>query len=148
MEKINNISGALGGEKECGSCGENVKWEYSNGTLYISGSGDIVDFIQIDKNNVKAVVIEEGITGIGSHVFKGYSKLESINIPEGVKSIGEYALDECSSLEDMIIQKEEKIEVKEWEHVTEDEWERINLYHCEDGKSKKKNKKRRYNRDI
>ena len=54
----------------------------------------------------------------------------------------------CGSLEDIIIQKEEKIEVKEWEHVTEDEWERINWYHCEDGKSKKKRKKRRYNRDI
>lgn len=74
--------------------------------------------------------------------------LKIMVIPEGVKYILIDALDECSSLEDIIIQKEEKIEVKEWEHVTEDEWERINLYHCEDGKSKKKNKKRRYNRDI
>ena len=49
-------------------------------------------------NNVKSVVIEEGIMSIGSNAFSGCSKLTSIEIPSSVTSIGDSAFKGCSSL--------------------------------------------------
>ena len=44
------------------------------------------------------LIIEDGVTNIGAHAFKGCSSLIDIEIPEGITKIGWYAFEECSSL--------------------------------------------------
>ena len=47
---------------------------------------------------LKEVVIEDGVTSIGSYAFYWCSPLTSVTIPDGVTSIGSYAFEGCTSL--------------------------------------------------
>ena len=50
------------------------------------------------KDKIKRVVIENGVTSIGAMAFYNCSVLTSVTIPNSVTSIGEYAFYGCSSL--------------------------------------------------
>ena len=83
---------------ESGTCGENLTWEYADGTLTVSGTGAMTDYTDEDavpwasfRNDIKAVVIGEGVTTIGSFVFCVCSNLETAELPSTVTKIGEYA---------------------------------------------------------
>ncbi|MGM9551005.1 MAG: hypothetical protein ACI3XA_01990, partial [Clostridia bacterium] len=59
-----------------GECGDNVKWKLSSeGVLAISGEGDMYDYVPSDvpwydyRDNVKEVVISDGVTSIGDSAF-------------------------------------------------------------------------------
>ena len=72
-----------------------------DGTLTISGTNmpnydyydDIPWYSQRDK--IKKVVIEKGVTNIGSYAFEDCSGLTSITIPNSVTRIGKYAFYYC-----------------------------------------------------
>ncbi len=90
-------------------CGEALKWSLLNdGTLVISGTGDMTDYSGSDspwysvREAVKSVVIEEGVTSIGSYAFSGCG-IGSVSIPDSVTDIGEKAFINCSSLANIII---------------------------------------------
>ena len=92
---------------ECGN-GSDVTWTLdSEGTLTISGSGEMRDYYdeswysQMDL--VKKVIIEHGVTSIGTSAFSGCSGLTGITIPEGVTSIGSSAFSECTGLTSLTI---------------------------------------------
>ena len=88
-----------------GTCGDNVTWKLtSDGTLTISGTGDMADF-EWDgtpwysvRSQVKSVVIKDGVTSIGDCAFGGCISLTSVSIPDGVISIGFAAFESCSLL--------------------------------------------------
>ncbi|MCU6767297.1 leucine-rich repeat protein, partial [Blautia ammoniilytica] len=94
-----------------GTCGENLKWELDNGTLTIDGIGQMYDFVfSADyapwlkyTENIKKVVIKQGVTSIGNLAFEGCNNLTSIIIPNSVTSISESAFDGCSSLTSITI---------------------------------------------
>ncbi|MBQ7740113.1 MAG: leucine-rich repeat domain-containing protein [Eubacterium sp.] len=78
-----------------GSCGENVTYTFDSetGALTISGNGAITDY-QFTNNSpfcyhpeIKHIVIEEGVTGIGKQAFSFCENLESIVIPSTVTYI-------------------------------------------------------------
>ncbi|MBR1452943.1 MAG: leucine-rich repeat domain-containing protein, partial [Candidatus Methanomethylophilaceae archaeon] len=54
-------------------------------------------------NNIKHVVICDGITSIGANTFWNNTKLESVTISDTVKKIGPGAFDNCTSLKEVII---------------------------------------------
>ena len=55
-------------------------------------------------DQITAVVIEEGVTGVGTCAFKGLTNLTSVTLPEtGLKKIGEAAFYGCTSLESLYI---------------------------------------------
>ena len=95
----------------CGDSGSNVTWSLDdNGTLTISGSGKIEDYrSDIDqpwysnRSDITSVVIEPGVTSIGSLAFYKCSNLTSITIPSGLTSIGEMAFFNCSALTSVTI---------------------------------------------
>ena len=101
-----------------GTCGNNLTWALDDaGTLTISGTGNMKNYSMQKVNNkyittapwgeyydtIKSVVIEAGVTSIGSSAFNGCSSLASVTIPDSVTSIGDYAFYGCSSLESVTI---------------------------------------------
>lgn len=54
------------------------------------------------RNNKLKVVLEDGISKIGSSMFNGCVGLEKIKIPDSVTIIGEYAFNNCTNLKDGI----------------------------------------------
>lgn len=97
-------------------CGDNLTWVLdSDGVLTISGTGGMYDYswglyAYDDKrspwhnnNNIKSIIINDGVTSIGSDAFYECSSLKTIVIPESVTSIGRSAFRDCTSLTDVII---------------------------------------------
>ncbi|MBR3953421.1 MAG: leucine-rich repeat protein [Oscillospiraceae bacterium] len=88
-----------------GYCGTNLQWVLnSEGTLTISGNGAMTDFsssVSVPwypyRSNIKAIVIEEGVTSIGNNAFYYYYDNVSgdLVIPNSVTSIGDYAFYDC-----------------------------------------------------
>ena len=83
---------------------------YEDGTLTISGTGAMKDYNindtqspVINHQNVKKVMIEDGVTSIGNYAFYDCSNLTSITIPDSVTSIGNGVLEACSSLKTISI---------------------------------------------
>ncbi|WP_418755896.1 leucine-rich repeat protein [Eubacterium ventriosum] len=116
-----------------GKCGKNVGWTLADGTLIISGRGNMGDYNTYSyyspfyrENNIKSIIIEDGVTSIGKNMFYccnglkyviipesmvsindyafyGCDKLTSITIPDSLTSIGNYAFSGCERLENIMI---------------------------------------------
>ena len=94
-----------------GSCGDSVLWSLDtiSGELVISGSGAINDFEYPDNASpwnrlaVKHLVIEEGVTEIGSYAFYSCENLSSIQLPTSLKRIGIFAFTCCYALDSIYI---------------------------------------------
>ena len=76
-----------------GRCGANLTWMLDDdGTLTISGTGDMYDYYYdspfYKNSSIKSVIIENGITSIGTTAFMQCDSLESVTIPDSVTSIG------------------------------------------------------------
>ena len=81
-----------------GTCGEATSWMVTNdGILIISGTGAVKDYSTDAENDtrpwalyrdiIKGVVVEDGVTSIGSGVFAYMPNLETAEIAGSVKSI-------------------------------------------------------------
>lgn len=92
----------------CGATeNDHVKWSFDSrtGVLTISGTGAMADYKILKEDGVMhtsagwkdfdeditAVVIDRGVTSIGSYAFFRCTNLESVSILEGVESIGDRA---------------------------------------------------------
>ena len=81
-----------------GQCGENVFYAmYSNGKVLLKGTGDTYDYGSSNRSpfyrndDVKSVVISEGVTSVGDDLFIRCLNLESASLPTTVTSIGSTA---------------------------------------------------------
>lgn len=101
LQANNRLSGNCGAENN----ETNVTWELEQNnsdssnptyTLTISGAGDMKDFTNGTQpwynfqNSITKLKIDNGITHIGSHSFRG-TKISNIKIPDSVRTIGDYA---------------------------------------------------------
>ena len=95
-----------------GSCGDNVTWSFSDGTLTIQGTGDMRDYSFLSDSApwyddfgllIRTVRIGDGVTSIGDHTFTELMNLTSVTIPNSVTSIGDRAFHECRSLASVTI---------------------------------------------
>lgn len=87
-----------------GGAGKDVKWTFEKGVLTISGTGKIKDYRRGDAwfpSNVEILVVEEGITHIGSNLCRDARKLISVSLPSTLKSIGANAFANCTKLPDI-----------------------------------------------
>ena len=112
----------------------NIRWVLDdNGCLNLTGTGSIPTYNTTDAfpwsaytNEIKSIIIEEGITDIGNHAFSNCDKaieitiastvtsigycsfyncaaLESITLHEGIKTISQSAFGSCSSLKEITV---------------------------------------------
>ena len=93
-----------------GNLGSNLKWELYEGTLTISGKGEMINMDSREavpwkqyKKSIKSVIISEDITSVGDNAFYKCWNLISVTIPNSVISIGEYAFYDCSGLSSITI---------------------------------------------
>ena len=86
-----------------GSCGSNITWSFDDqsGTLTISGIGQM-SFKSAPwssySNDIKTVVIGEGVTAIAGYAFCDCYNLEEISLPNTLCSIDQYAFASCRNL--------------------------------------------------
>ena len=90
---------------DSGACGDNLTYTLdSNGVLTISGTGDMQNSsFGWNKNKIKSVIINDGVTSIGDSAFDGCTGLTSITIPDSIISIGDSAFSSCSGLTSITI---------------------------------------------
>ena len=97
---------------DSGTCGQNLTWTLNQaGTLCISGNGEMkgwnsgsAPWYRYGRDDeIKKVIIEEGITSIGDKAFNGCSSLVNITIPNGVTYIGDSAFRNCAMLTSIIL---------------------------------------------
>ncbi|CVI70517.1 Fibronectin type III domain protein [Eubacteriaceae bacterium CHKCI004] len=92
-----------------GTCGDNLTWELSeDGVLTISGTGEMDDWNSSAnfgwssmRNQIKKVVINDGVTNIPSYAFYLCVNLAEISIPDGITSVGNYAFGNCTILKEI-----------------------------------------------
>ncbi len=84
-------------------------WMLDDGTLTISGKGDMKAAEDMTspwgeyKDDIKKVVIVDGVSSIGAYVFYDCTKLTAVSIPKSVKKIGDGAFSTCVSLSNITI---------------------------------------------
>ena len=91
-----------------GYYGDNLTWSLdSTGVLVIEGSGEMNNTSSFTwrsyEDEIKSVIIGDGITSIGDHAFYGLFNVRSIIIGKNVTNIGNGAFSFCGSLEELII---------------------------------------------
>lgn len=113
LSPVFNVLAATPGETS-GMCGDNVSWSYVNGVITISGTGDMYDFPVWDtpasdlcmpwyylQGNISSVVVNEGVTSVGSSAFWGVKSLKSITLPTTLNYMGFAAFAYCTGLTDI-----------------------------------------------
>ena len=99
------VGPTLNGETASGSCGESLTWSLNSaGDLTISGTGDMASFIATGapwaeyRNQVKLVIVGQGVTSIGSSAFQDCENLETVRLPNTLTALGEAAFLRCGKL--------------------------------------------------
>lgn len=100
-----------------GKCGTSAEWKIEDGILTIMGEGTIADYWFLGNESpwnkynsqIKKVIIEEGITSIGSYSFWECGATD-IYIPDSVTEIRQNAFEHCEQLSNLhMSQKLEKL---------------------------------------
>ena len=93
-----------------GTCGTGVNWTLDDGVLTISGNGVMTNYGQGGapwyddySSSITSIVIENGVTRVGSSAFYGLDNLESIEIADSVTIIGDSAFYDCGQLKTVTI---------------------------------------------
>lgn len=113
------VSVSMFADKISGSLGDDLTWEFENGTLTIKGSGDMPT---VDKytsawhkgdngntggkmatSDIKKVVVEEGVTSLGKYAFYGLGELTEVKLPSTLTVIGEDAFEDCKKLTSIVL---------------------------------------------
>lgn len=92
-----------------GACGENAAWSFDKktGTLTVSGSGPMAEYASTEAppwqgyvlaGKVTNLIVEEGITRIGSMAFFGCESMLQVSLPDSLTSIGDSAFSYCRGL--------------------------------------------------
>nr|DAG17465.1 MAG TPA: Receptor Binding Protein [Caudoviricetes sp.] len=86
-----------------GQCGENIFYAlYSNGKLLLKGTGDMYDYDSplsptgndspfFNNQDIKRVVVSDGITDIGVYAFRYCDELETASLPRTLTKISDFA---------------------------------------------------------
>ncbi len=110
---------ALAGGGPPDACGESARWKTDGSVLTIYGTGEVYDFGSSDEDydygcpweqytsEITSVVIDSGITALGTDMFRTCGRLKTVYIPDTITSVG-LALATCPSLEDVVVSEDNK----------------------------------------
>lgn len=95
-----------------GSCGDSVYWsfDYKNGALSLTGSGDMNSFDENTevpwdalRSRILTVSISPDITSLCDYAFSGCSALKSLTLPDSVSQIGINPFFGCTALSELTL---------------------------------------------
>ena len=104
------------GSGTCGDNGDNISWELDDsGTLTLTGSGAMRDYAYSSGggddvspwrefemgNDIKKIVVGDGITSIGSYAFCDCGEVTEVSLPAGLKKIGYAAFESCEKFKNI-----------------------------------------------
>jgi hypothetical protein len=81
---------------------EDVTATLNNGTLTITGAGNMLNFNNetapwnFIRNLIETINIENGVNSVGNYAFYNCNNLTSVTLPNSIKSIGAYSFRGCS----------------------------------------------------
>ena len=88
-------------------CGENLTWEFADGILTISGTGEMYDYSEDYLApwsehcfEITNVTISDGVTSIGDNAFHSCKELSMVTFMGGLTRIGSGAFAGCKALRD------------------------------------------------
>ena len=86
-------------------CGDDLYWEYADGVLTITGTGDMYDYAADTdvpwydvRGNIKTVSLPDAMTKIGQNAFYKCTAMTTINMPTSLTAIGEKAFAQDTKL--------------------------------------------------
>ena len=96
-------------EPSHGACGDALTWSLDNNTLTISGNGDMYIYAYTNnqppwyamRNKITSLVINNGVTRIGSDAFYNCYNLVNVSLPNSLLTIMDDAFAQCTSLVDV-----------------------------------------------
>lgn len=90
---------------------QGVTWSFDNGTLTISGTGAMEDYLYktapwfssdvFNESDIKSIVIEDGINYIGKCSFMNLTEVGNIELPDSLCEIGVNSFAGCSALSNL-----------------------------------------------
>lgn len=98
----------LAGEIASGDFGDSdsLHWELADGTLTITGSGEMPDFrLEANrpwhsyKGEITKVIIEDGVTSVGNYAFANCANLIELQLTDDIVRIGNDTFENCNDLE-------------------------------------------------
>lgn len=104
-----NIVEIGGSDGNTGTAGP-LTWSFTDGTLTISGNGDMPDYDEYNNNptpwinlrdEINEVIIEDGVTSVGYEAFLSCKNLIKVSMANSVTKISSRAFGWCSKLEDI-----------------------------------------------
>ena len=93
-------------------CGQQAVWNYEDesGLLTIRGVGAMEDYTDPEQvpwksliQEIKAVVIRDGITTVGDYAFAGCCNLQEVTLPGSVEIVGVFSFKGCTGLKEIVI---------------------------------------------
>ena len=101
-----------------GKCGDNLSWVLDEeGTLTISGTGEMDSWsgdasdesenscAPWNQDDVRRIVIEEGVTSIGDYAFYMCSDCEEVQLADSIAKIGDWSFAYCGDLNEIVFPK-------------------------------------------
>lgn len=99
-----------------GTCGDDLTWVLENGTLTISGKGEMYNYTEDSMapwyesaDLIQCIVVDDGITSVGDLAFYGLSNLNVVSLPSTVRTLGDLAFADCIKLVHIAISGVEEI---------------------------------------
>ena len=117
------VSASAAETVDSGTCGDNLTWTLdSDGLLTIRGTGAMADYQNSQDpvtekfrttapwgthyQDIKALVVEDGVTFIGDNAFYGCSSLTDVTLPDSVTSLSSHAFANCTALTEITLPKD------------------------------------------
>jgi hypothetical protein len=98
-----------------GICGAGVGWEYDTATKALTvsrqaatrtasqGTMTAAPWLALYADELRSVVIEEGVHAVGQMAFYGLANLKSVTLPDSLMEIRDCAFKGCTALADVIL---------------------------------------------
>ena len=99
-----------------GSIGENLKWSFTDdGTLTISGKGEMQhaegnsvyawggENPQVKRNDIKKVVVQEGVTSLAEYICWDFANLQEVTLPKSLTKLGKQCFKLCTALKSITL---------------------------------------------
>lgn len=105
--------GALAGNN--GTIGDNLQWSFADGTLTISGTGEMehaegnsgyawgTDNQSLDRSLIKKIVVEEGVTTLGEYIFWDCESLTDVKLPKTLTALRKECFKKCTALKSITL---------------------------------------------